>query len=84
MRCVLIFNIYHLLGAYVCSFGVSSNSTMCNFIQDDDSDRLDWQIHHGPTSSQNTGPITGHTTGEDSDSYLYLEASFGKPYDDAM
>ena len=57
---------------------------MCNFIQDDDSDRLDWQIHHGPTSSQNTGPITGHTTGEDSDSYLYLEASFGKPYDDAM
>lgn len=66
-----------------CNFGVAPNSETCDIIQDT-SDRMDWYVHNGETQSTNTGPLSGHTTGDLHDSYLYLEASHGLEDDKAM
>ncbi|XP_071851180.1 MAM and LDL-receptor class A domain-containing protein 1-like isoform X5 [Apostichopus japonicus] len=56
-----------------CNFDANN---ICLWTQDK-SDRLDWTVKKGTTSSLGTGPTNDHTTGTANGYYVYLETSSG-------
>jgi MAM domain. len=47
-------------------------------------DDIDWRVHNGPTASANTGPPNDHTLGTSAGKYIYLEASNGCNFQEAI
>ena len=47
-------------------------------------DDIDWRTHSGSTASNNTGPSFDHSTGTTAGNYLYLEASNGCQFQEAV
>src|SRR6218665_1375993 len=76
----------HCNGHFYCDFGTTLHPDDCGMIQANSpsTDRMDWIAQAGATNSIKTGPRTGHSTGEPDDTYFYIEASEGQPYDNAM
>ena len=68
---------------FSCNFGYSHALDLCGMRQDLADDKADWVLHAGPTPTDLTGPLTGHTTATDTDGYLYLEATYGLHQDTA-
>ncbi|XP_072182121.1 MAM and LDL-receptor class A domain-containing protein 1-like [Diadema setosum] len=50
---------------------------MCDWANTQNGDELDWLRHTGSTDSQDTGPLTDHTTGTISGWYMYIDSGLG-------
>lgn len=71
-------------GHFYCNFGSETAKDDCGMTQEKDADKMDWIPQSGKTQTRNTGPRTGHSSGHGDDVYYYIEASFGRPYDNAI
>eukprot|EP00116_Pleurobrachia_bachei_P000447 sb/3460709/ len=62
-----------------CDF---EGGSLCGWINDHTADQ-EWVVHQGPTNSDHTGPNNDHTKNDADGHYLYVEASYGYPGDEA-
>ncbi|XP_013416941.1 MAM and LDL-receptor class A domain-containing protein 1 [Lingula anatina] len=62
-----------LFSTFTCDFGMGEMSSWCGITQDVTTDNFNWTLHSGSTPDVGTGPLTGHTTGELDDCYIYTE-----------
>ncbi|XP_041365734.1 MAM and LDL-receptor class A domain-containing protein 1-like [Gigantopelta aegis] len=63
-------NVDHCPAQVSCDF----QDGICGYTQDI-SDKFDWTLHSGRTSSSGTGPVSDHTFGTREGNYMYIEAS---------
>ncbi|XP_041355231.1 MAM and LDL-receptor class A domain-containing protein 1-like [Gigantopelta aegis] len=62
-----------------CELSCDFDAGLCGWTQSK-SDQFDWNLHHGSTTSVNTGPYRDHTTGNGN--YVYTEASAPRHHGD--